>query len=155
MTSKERTIDIWLPLYKTEGVNRIQTMRFYPCVFTGKERDSETGYSYFGARYYDSDLSGLFLSVDPMADKYPSISPYAYCAWNPMKLVDPDGRDVWTVDDNGYIKNTSDEGGTKKQTILFANGNTASFRGSKYHKILSDLSRVKKGDKNNSYSSSF
>ena len=59
--------------------------------FTGKERDSETGYSYFGARYYYSDLSGLFLSVDPMADKYPSISPYAYCAWNPVKLIDPNG----------------------------------------------------------------
>ena len=62
--------------------------------FTGKERDAETGYSYFGARYYDSDLSGLFLSVDPMADKYPSFSPYAYCAWNPVKLVDPDGREM-------------------------------------------------------------
>ena len=62
--------------------------------FTGKERDAETGFSYFGARYYDSDLSGQFLSVDPMEDKYPSISPYAYCAWNPMKLVDPDGREV-------------------------------------------------------------
>ena len=48
--------------------------------FTGKERDAETGFSYFGARYYDSDLSGLFLSVDPMADKYPGLSPYAYCA---------------------------------------------------------------------------
>lgn len=62
--------------------------------FTGKERDTETGFSYFGARYYDSDLSGLFLSVDPMADNYPSLSPYAYCAWNPVKLVDPDGREV-------------------------------------------------------------
>ena len=61
----------------------------------GLERGiSETGYSYFGARYYDSDLSGLFLSVDPMADKYPGISPYAYCAWNPQKLVDPDGREI-------------------------------------------------------------
>ena len=60
--------------------------------FTGKEKDSETGFYYFGARYYDPALSGLFLSVDPMADKYPSISPYAYCAWNPVKLVDPDGR---------------------------------------------------------------
>ena len=60
--------------------------------FTGKERDRETGFSYFGARYYDSDLSGLFLSVDPMANKYPNISPYAYCAWNPMKLVDPNGE---------------------------------------------------------------
>ena len=36
----------------------------------------------------------LWLSVDPMADKYPSISPYAYCNWNPVKLVDPDGREV-------------------------------------------------------------
>ena len=59
---------------------------------SGKEKDSETGYYYFGARYYNSDLS-LWLSVDPMADKYPSLSPYNYCAWNPMKLVDPDGND--------------------------------------------------------------
>ena len=34
-------------------------------------------------------------AVDPMADKYPNISPYAYCAWNPMKLVDPDGKEVY------------------------------------------------------------
>ena len=60
---------------------------------TGKERDSETGFSYFGARYYDSDLMTGWLSVDPLADKYPNLSPYAYCAWNPIRLVDPDGRD--------------------------------------------------------------
>ncbi len=60
--------------------------------FTGKERDSETGFSYFGARYYDSDILTGWLSVDPMADKYPGLSPYAYCGWNPIKLVDPDGR---------------------------------------------------------------
>ena len=62
--------------------------------FTGKEKDSETGFYYFGARYYDPSLSGLFLSVDPMADKYPNLSPYAYCAWNPVKLVDPDGKKI-------------------------------------------------------------
>ena len=61
--------------------------------FSGKEKDSETGYYYFGARYYNSDLS-LWLSVDPMSDKYPSLSPYNYCAWNPMKLVDPDGNKI-------------------------------------------------------------
>ena len=66
-------------------------MSFYPFVFTGKERDEETGYGYFGARYMDHELMTMWLSVDPMADKYPSISPYAYCAWNPVKLVDPDG----------------------------------------------------------------
>ena len=59
--------------------------------FTGKEKDPETGYSYFGARYLEHDLMTGWLSVDPMSDKYPSISPYAYCAWNPVKLVDLEG----------------------------------------------------------------
>ena len=63
--------------------------------FTGKERDEETGYGYFGARYMDYELTTMWLSVDPMADKYPSISPYAYCAWNPVKLVDPDGQEIY------------------------------------------------------------
>ncbi len=61
--------------------------------FTGKEKDEETGYGYFGARYMDHELMTMWISVDPMADKYPSISPYVYCAWNPVKLVDPDGRE--------------------------------------------------------------
>ena len=74
-------------------VNRTQTLRFYPASFTGKERDEETGFGYFGARYMDHELMTMWLSVDPMADKYPSISPYAYCAWNPIKLVDPDGKE--------------------------------------------------------------
>ena len=62
--------------------------------FTGKERDEETGYGYFGARYMDHELITGWLSVDPMMDKYPSISPYAYCAWNPVNLIDPDGREI-------------------------------------------------------------
>ncbi len=70
--------------------------------FTGKEKDSETVFYYFGARNYDPTLSGLFLSVDPMADKYPSVSPYAYCAWNPVKLVDPEGREMFPTD-NGIL----------------------------------------------------
>ena len=61
--------------------------------FTGKEKDSESGYYYFGARYFMPTLSS-WLSVDPMADKYPSLSPYNYCAWNPIKLVDPNGDTV-------------------------------------------------------------
>ena len=67
---------------------------FECCSSTGKEKDAETGYGYFGARYMDHELMTMWLSVDPMADKYPSISPYAYCAWNPVKLVDPDGKDT-------------------------------------------------------------
>ncbi len=45
------------------------------------------------ARYYHSTLS-IWLSVDPMADKYPGVSPYTYCANNPVRLVDEDGREV-------------------------------------------------------------
>jgi RHS repeat-associated protein len=44
-----------------------------------------------GARYLDSELS-VWLSVDPLADKYPSLSPYMYTAGNPVIFVDPDGR---------------------------------------------------------------
>ena len=62
--------------------------------FSAKEKDTGTGYSYFGSRYYSSDLS-VWLSVDPMAAKYPSLSPYTYCANNPVKLVDPNGDEVY------------------------------------------------------------
>ena len=79
--------------------------------FTGKERDEETGYGYFGARYMDHELMTMWLSVDPMADKYPSISPYAYCAWNPVRLVDPDGREMTDFKDkNGNLINHIEDG---------------------------------------------
>jgi len=63
-------------------------------------QDLLTGYGYFGARYMDHELMTMWLSVDPMVDKYPSISPYAYCAWNPIKLVDPDGNDWYEYTDD-------------------------------------------------------
>ena len=67
--------------------------------FTGKEKDYESGFHYYGARYYWSEVLTGWLSVDRYADKYHFISPYAYCAWNPVKLVDPDGREIdnWIV----------------------------------------------------------
>ncbi len=67
-----------------------------PYTFSAKEKDAETNFSYFGARYYADNLS-IWLSVDPLADKYPSLSPYNYCANNPVMLVDPDGREIETT----------------------------------------------------------
>ena len=72
--------------------NSLKYSHKYLQSFTGKERDSETGFSYFGARYYDSDLMTGWLSVDPLADDFSNISPYNYCNWNPVKLKDPDGN---------------------------------------------------------------
>ena len=57
----------------------------------------------------------MWLSVDPMADKYPGISPYAYCAWNPVKLVDPDGMEI-----DGYK-------GSNGQYVWFANHTEKTF----------------------------
>ena len=92
-----------------EGERCLLECCFYPlfwsCDSTGKERDEETGYGYFGARYMDHELMTMWLSVDPMADKYPGISPYAYCAWNPVRLVDPDGND-WYEYTNKQTKKT-------------------------------------------------
>ena len=70
--------------------------------FSAKEKDTETGLSYFGSRYYSSDLS-IWLSVDPMSDKYPHQSNYVYCSNNPIKLIDPNGEDEWEIDKKGNI----------------------------------------------------
>ena len=76
--------------------------------FSAKEKDVETGLSYFGARYYSSDLS-IWLSVDPMSDKYPSLSPYVYCADNPVRLVDPNGCELWKPDEEGNLVAQQDD----------------------------------------------
>jgi len=59
--------------------------------FNAIELDEKNGMYYYGARYY---APPTFISRDPMFEKYPSISPYAYCANNPMKFVDPTGEDI-------------------------------------------------------------
>jgi RHS repeat-associated protein len=66
-----------------------------PYRFNAKELDPETGLAYYGARYYQNKI-GVWLSVDPLAEKYPDISPYAFVANNPIFYVDPDGREIIT-----------------------------------------------------------
>ncbi len=79
--------------------------------FTGKERDSETGLDYFGARYYASSI-GRFTSVDPITvTKQRMLNPqalnlYAYTLNNALRYVDPDGRDA-------ALSNDTEEGRKK------------------------------------------
>ena len=60
-------------------------------LFNGKMRDSETGWDYFGARYY-SAVSGRWIAVDPFDEHYPSLGPYTFTANNPVMHIDSDGR---------------------------------------------------------------
>lgn len=85
-----------------------------PYLFNAKEFDEETGLYYYGARYYDSRLA-MWLGVDALAEKYPNMGVYVYCANNPVKFVDPDGNDVAVL--------TAPEGaaGAGHMTILIQN----------------------------------
>ena len=78
--------------------------------YNGKEYDPMHGlneYDY-GARQYDPAI-GKFTTMDPLCEKYYHISPYAYCAGNPVNAVDPDGRSP-IYDTNGIFLGTDDEG---------------------------------------------
>jgi len=91
----------YLPYGELFVEQRDNTARYYtPYKFSGKEKDEETGYSYFGARYYMPELS-IWSAVDPMSDDFPHLSPYNYCENNPIMLVDPDGNNSGWYEDNG------------------------------------------------------
>lgn len=51
----------------------------------------------FGARLYDPSI-GRWLSQDPVAENYYLHSPYFFCTGNPMKFVDPEGKDTYSFD---------------------------------------------------------
>jgi RHS repeat-associated protein len=80
-----------------------RSMWLFDCHFTGKERDTESGNDYFGARYFGSSM-GRFMSPDwsgnletvPFADfgNPQSLNLYSYVQNNPMSQTDPDGHDV-------------------------------------------------------------
>ncbi len=83
--------------------------------FTGKERDTETGLDYFGARYYGSNMGrfmtpdefpgdpvDLFDVDDPPSQALPyaditnpqSLNKYAYTYNSPLRYIDPDGHEI-------------------------------------------------------------
>lgn len=74
-----------------------------PYQYNGKELESFGGLGWYdyGARYYDPAI-GRWTSVDPLAEKYASVSPYVYALNTPINAYDPDGRLVIFV--NGFRK---------------------------------------------------
>ena len=63
--------------------------------FSSKERDVETGFDYFGARYYDGRI-GRFFTVDRFASNFPTSSPYSYASNNPIGFIDVNGDSTGT-----------------------------------------------------------
>ena len=78
--------------------------------YNGKELDRMHGLDWYdyGARNYDAALP-VWTTVDPLAEKYYNSSPYAYCANNPIRYIDPDGRNPIYADD-GSLLGTDDNG---------------------------------------------
>ena len=74
-----------------------------PYLFNAKEFDEETGMYYYGARYYEPRLS-LWMSTDPMEEKYPDYSTYIYAAQNPIAYSDPTGMEI-----RGVTKSDAEE----------------------------------------------
>lgn len=97
-----------------------RTSHYYDAVslkFTGKERDSESSLDYFGARHYASTM-GRWMSPDLVnvtedraVNPANTLNKYVYGGNNPLKYVDPDGRDIT------YFY---DQGGIAGHAILFA-----------------------------------
>ena len=100
-----------------------------PYKFNGKELDAETGLYYYGARYYDPK-SSVWLSVDPLAEKNPGLSPYNYCTNNPINAIDPDGRKIIFV---VYQNN-------KSLQYIYRNGNFY-FDGKRYNPSIESVSK--------------
>ncbi len=83
-----------------------------PYKYNGKELDTEKGLNWYdyGARQYDAAL-GRFTTVDPLAEKYYGVSPYAYCGNNPVRYIDPTGMFISPIyDKEGKLLGTDAEG---------------------------------------------
>ena len=74
--------------------------------FSGKESQSILNASIplldFGARMYNPAIA-RWTAADPLSEKYYGISPYVYCLGNPISIIDPNGMDIWTMDEKGNV----------------------------------------------------
>ena len=107
--------------YPYGGLINASDTQLQPYKYSSKELDRENGLDLYDsqARWYDSMLPGT-TTQDPLAEKYFSISPYTWCAGNPVRFVDDDGKLIIFV--NGKIGFGSPPAGEQ-----YWNGRNSSF----------------------------
>lgn len=109
-----------------------------PYLFNAKEKDEETGYYYYGARYYDARVS-LWLSIDPEMARYPALSPYNYTLNNPIRFIDPNGR-IPTPEEGAKIAEHVYEGQVGEKVAgwtmnsLYTDGSNPGYKAGLYSK---------------------
>lgn len=86
--------------YYPFGDSSLRTFSLKRYRYVGKELDSESGLYYYGARYYAA-WTCRFISVDPLADKYPQLTPYNYAANDPIGDLDIDGMQNTKTEEGG------------------------------------------------------
>jgi len=98
--------------------------------FTGKERDTESGNDYFGARYYASSM-GRFMSPDPLENVVADVSTpqswdaYSYVLGNPLNKVDPTGTCDVVI--GGITQSPNGPGTAEQQKFANADGAISAF----------------------------
>ena len=94
--------------------------------FIGKEKDKESNYADHGVRKYDDEI-GRFTSIDPLWEKYYSLTPYQYAGNNPVSFLDGNGMEYYVGIDgtmlNREVKDKDDptvylvEGSGEEETL--------------------------------------
>ncbi len=111
--------------YSASGVPSNIDLEIQPYLYNGKEFISQFGLNEYDsqARYY-YPVIGRTTTMDPLAENYYHISPYAWCGNNPANAVDPDGRFIWKFDAKGFLEHKLDD---NTQDVLRINGMQIAF----------------------------